>query len=76
MFEEKDQLTLKKLRERAGLTQRQLADRFGITIKTISAWERGVTEPHLTFAETQRLMEVLQCRLEELVEATSKLPEK
>ena len=74
MSEEKDQLTLAKLRKRVRLTQRQLADRLGITIKTISAWERGVTEPRLTFAESQRLMEVLQCTFEELVEATSQRP--
>ncbi|WP_348251780.1 helix-turn-helix transcriptional regulator [Leptolyngbya sp. FACHB-1515] len=71
MTEENNQLTLAKLRLRAGLTQRQLADRLGITIKTISAWERGVVEPRLTFTETERLMEVLQCSLEELVEATN-----
>jgi transcriptional regulator with XRE-family HTH domain len=76
MSEEKDQLTLATLRKRAGLTQRQLADRLGITIKTISAWERGVVEPRLTFAESQRLMKVLQCTFEELVEATSKPPER
>ncbi|NJL21007.1 MAG: helix-turn-helix transcriptional regulator [Leptolyngbyaceae cyanobacterium SM1_3_5] len=71
MTDEKNQLTLAKLRLRAGLTQRQLADRLGITIKTISVWERGVVEPRLTFAETERLMEVLQCSFEELVEATT-----
>jgi transcriptional regulator with XRE-family HTH domain len=70
MSEENDQLTLPKLRKRAGLTQRHLADALGITIKTVSAWERGVVEPRLTFAEAQRLMKVLQCSFEELVEAT------
>jgi transcriptional regulator with XRE-family HTH domain len=75
MSGEKDQLTLTKLRKRAGLTQRKLADGLGITIKTISGWERGVTEPHLTIAETQRLMEVLQCTFEELLEATSQPPQ-
>lgn len=66
-----DRLTLAKLRQRAGFTQRQLANELGITIKTISVWERGVVEPRLTFAETERLMEVLQCSFEELVEATT-----
>jgi transcriptional regulator with XRE-family HTH domain len=76
MSEQKDQLTLKKLRERAGLTQRKLADALDVTIKTVSAWERGVGEPHLTISETQRLMDVLQCTFEELLEATSKPPQK
>ena len=72
MSEENNQLTLAKLRQRAELTQRSLADALGITIKTISAWERGVGEPHLTISEVQTLMETLQCSFEELVEATKK----
>lgn len=75
MSEEKDQLTLAKLRKRAGLTQRKVADALGITNKTVSEWERGIGEPHLTIAETQRLMEVLQCTFEELLEATSQPPQ-
>jgi transcriptional regulator with XRE-family HTH domain len=75
MSEKKDQLTLAKLRKRAGLTQRKLADALNVTIKTVSAWERGVGEPHLTIAETQRLMDILQCTFEELLEATSQPPQ-
>lgn len=66
------QLTLKKLRERAGLTQRKLADALGVTITTISSWERGVKEPNLTFAQVKQVTEVLNCTLDELVEATRK----
>jgi transcriptional regulator with XRE-family HTH domain len=76
MFEEKDQLTLAKLRKRAGLTQRQVADALGITNKTVSEWERGIGEPHLTISETQRLMDVMQCTFEELLEATSQHSQK
>ena len=76
MSQKKDQLTLAKLRKRAGLTQRKLADALNVTIKTVSAWERGVGEPHLTISETQRLMDILQCTFEELLEATSQPPEK
>lgn len=72
MSADNDQLTLAKLRQRAGLTQRRLADALGITIKTISAWERGVGEPHLTIPEVQRLMDVLHCTFEELLAATQK----
>ncbi len=75
MSEKKDQLTLAKLRKRAGLTQRKVADALGITNKTVSEWERGIGEPHLTIAETQRLMEVMQCTFEELLEATSQPPQ-
>jgi transcriptional regulator with XRE-family HTH domain len=76
MSEEKDQLTLAQLRKRAGLTQRQVADALGITNKTVSEWERGIGEPHLTISETQRLMDVLKCTFEELLEVTSQPPQK
>jgi transcriptional regulator with XRE-family HTH domain len=65
------QLTLAKLREQAGLTQRQLAEALGVTITTISNWERGVKEPNLNFAQVKRVTEVLQCSLDDLVEATN-----
>ena len=32
-------------RKKAGLTQQQLADKFGITDKAVSKWERGITLP-------------------------------
>jgi transcriptional regulator with XRE-family HTH domain len=70
MSQSEDQPTLAKLRQRAGLTQRQLAEALSITVKTVSAWERGIGEPHLTIGETQRLMAILQCSFSELVEAT------
>ncbi|MDJ0715775.1 MAG: helix-turn-helix transcriptional regulator [Prochloraceae cyanobacterium] len=75
MSNENEQLTLGTLRKRVGLTQRKLADALGITIKTISAWERGVVEPRMTFAETQQYMDILQCSFQELLEATSKRAE-
>ena len=65
-----NQLTLKQLRERAGLTQRQLADALGVTVTTVSSWERGVKKPSLSFAQVQNVIETLNCTLEELVEAT------
>jgi transcriptional regulator with XRE-family HTH domain len=36
---------LKDLRERAGVTQRELAARAGLGQKTISNWEQGISEP-------------------------------
>jgi transcriptional regulator with XRE-family HTH domain len=66
-----EKLTLAKLRQRAGLTQRRLAEALGVTIGTISDWERGVKEPRPSFAQTKKLTELLQCTLDELVDATS-----
>ena len=71
MSDGNDQLTFADLRKRAGLTQRQLADAMGVTVKSVSAWERGVVEPRLTFAETQQLTEILGCSFQDLVDATN-----
>lgn len=46
---------IKELRQTAGLTQTQLAERAGISQPKISAYERGVVEPSArTFARIQR----------------------
>lgn len=55
-----------RLRERAGLTQRQVALALGKTDQTISNWENGVRSPKLTPQETLALCKVLNCTLEEL----------
>lgn len=55
-----------KLRERAGLTQRQVAEALGKTDQTVSNWENGVRAPRLTPRETLALCRVLKCTLEEL----------
>ncbi|HEY9698792.1 MAG TPA: helix-turn-helix transcriptional regulator [Trichocoleus sp.] len=71
-----EKLTLAQLRQRAGLTQRQLADSLGVTVGTVSDWERGVKEPRPSFLQTKKLTEALQCTLDELVEATSQWHQK
>lgn len=35
--------TIRKLRERKNLTQSQLAERIGVSDKTVSKWETGVS---------------------------------
>lgn len=57
-----------KLRQRAGLTQRQVADALGKTDQTISNWENGARAARLTPRETLILCRVLQCTLEELAD--------
>ena len=39
---------LKKLRGDYNLTQKQLADRLNTTVKTVSHWETGYSEPSLS----------------------------
>lgn len=36
--------TIKTLREKKNLTQKELADKIGVSDKTISKWETGVSQ--------------------------------
>lgn len=36
---------LREKRERLGLTQQGLAEKFGVSVLTISRWERGAARP-------------------------------
>ncbi|MGB6301549.1 MAG: helix-turn-helix transcriptional regulator [Rivularia sp. (in: cyanobacteria)] len=58
-----------KLRERVGLTQRQVSVALDKRQGTISDWERGITSPRLTLKEVKELMHLYDCTLDELVEA-------
>lgn len=49
--------TLRQLRERAGLTQAEVARRLGIPVTVVSAYERGRRQPSLEIAG--RLIEAL-----------------
>ncbi|MBW4421561.1 MAG: helix-turn-helix transcriptional regulator [Myxacorys californica WJT36-NPBG1] len=66
---EREPLTPVTLRKRANKTQRQVAEAIGRKVTTISDWERGKTRPHLSFSEVKRLMELLECNIDELIEA-------
>lgn len=45
---------IKGLRERNGMTQLQLAERLGVSDKTVSKWETGKGYPDITLMETDR----------------------
>ena len=36
--------TIRELRERRGITQRELAERIHVSDKTVSKWETGVSQ--------------------------------
>ena len=40
---------IRSYRKNLGLTQEQLAERLGITLGTVSKWERGSSEPDLSY---------------------------
>lgn len=55
---------LKPLRLAAGLTQAELADRIGVSRKTINTIENGVFVPSTVLA--LRIAKVLGCRVEDI----------
>jgi transcriptional regulator with XRE-family HTH domain len=68
-----DSLTPVFLRERAGLTQREVAIALGKRESTISDWERFAHRPKLHLAEVLKLQRLYQCSLEELVQAFDRI---
>ena len=64
----KDPLTPMSLRKRAGLTQRQVAQRLDIRSQTVGTWEKGGV-PHLPPSKMKKLCEAYNCTLDDLIEA-------
>jgi len=64
-----DDNLLVQIRKKCNLTQKQVADSICITDQTVSNWETGRSEPKLTPKQILSLCKILQCSLEELVEA-------
>lgn len=56
---------IKKLRERNNITQLQLADRLGVSDKTVSKWETGKGYPDITLLEP--IAEALCVSIAELI---------
>jgi transcriptional regulator with XRE-family HTH domain len=68
--------TLKEMRLRRMLTQKELAERVGVTYQSIQGWESGNNMPRP--AAMRRLCEVLQVDPDELFDAlqAGRAPEK
>jgi transcriptional regulator with XRE-family HTH domain len=58
--------TLKQLREQAGLSQEGLARVIGVSGKTVSNWERGMSVASLTVPQMKALCNALGVTLDEL----------
>lgn len=56
----------RKYREKAQLTQKQLAETLGIVQTTVSMWESGKAKPRL--GTLIKLSRVFGCSIEELVD--------
>lgn len=68
---EEKPITFTYLRKRAGLTQREISIAMDVTVTTVSQWETGARRPRLFPEQIQKLLQVLDCTLEEFVEAFS-----
>lgn len=59
---------MKSLREKAGLSRKQLAEKTGINIRTIEAYEQGLKDINGAKLKTLlRLCSALGCKLNELI---------
>ena len=57
---------IKKQREKFGMEQQELADKLGISNKTVSSWECNRTEPRMGMIEA--MCKVFNCDIGDLVE--------
>ena len=57
---------IKTFRERAGLTQFQLAEMLGVKRSTVAMWEAGTNMPKAN--KLLALAKILDCSIEELLE--------
>ena len=67
MAELKIKSRISELRQRTGITQKQLAELVGVTDITVANWERGRTGLD-EFQRVAKLCAVLKCRPDELFE--------
>lgn len=66
---QKSNITVRDLREKAGLTQRDVSVALDVRTSTISDWERGIFEPKLSFAKTRILLSLYGCTFDQLADA-------
>jgi transcriptional regulator with XRE-family HTH domain len=64
---------LRELREQAGLTQEQLAERAGVKRDAVARWERGVREP--SWSNVLALCQALSCSCEAFTQEPAERPE-
>ena len=62
-------MNLREIRILAGLTQKELAERSGVSQTMISAVERG--EAQVTLIKAKMIANVLGCSLEDLIDCKS-----
>lgn len=61
--------TFKRLRERAILTQEEVAEAMNRSMSSVSKWDQEIQFPKLRPIELRELMNLFGCTFEELCEA-------
>ena len=57
------------VRDRAGVSQKQIANELGLSVQTVGNWEGGRSNPSLDPVQTQKLCQMLGVTLNELATA-------
>ncbi|GAC1461471.1 MAG: hypothetical protein NVS2B14_20040 [Chamaesiphon sp.] len=63
-------MTLRELRELAGLTVENVAADIDVASSTVRNWEKGRTIPHLSVYQASRLCWIYRCGIKDLELAT------
>jgi DNA-binding XRE family transcriptional regulator len=58
-----------ELRQRVGLTQRQVSVALDVSETTVRRWEKKTTMPHLPLDKVKLLTQMYECTFDELVDA-------
>lgn len=64
-IKEMREMSISKLRKRAGLTQIALATSLGVSQSAISSWELGTREPDIS--TIKKLANIFHCTVDELL---------
>lgn len=63
-------MTLKELRQQSGKTAKEVADKLGVSVRTVSHYERG--DRQIKIAQVLLLAELYECTEREVIEAQLK----